>query len=32
VGRLRAYGNAIVAEAAREFIEAVAWSIGGDLA
>jgi DNA (cytosine-5)-methyltransferase 1 len=32
VGRLRAYGNAIVAEAAREFIEAVIWSTAGDLA
>jgi hypothetical protein len=31
VGRLRAYGNAIVSEAAREFIEAVSWSLGDDL-
>jgi hypothetical protein len=29
---LRAYGNAIVAEAAATFIEAVKWSVGSDLA
>jgi hypothetical protein len=32
VGRLRAYGNAIVADAATAFVDAVMWSCGSDLA
>jgi hypothetical protein len=31
VGRLRAYGNALDAETAINFAEAVSWSLGDDL-